>query len=835
METIHGSNSDQPSESWSRQESAFLRNYPWDDTALLAGPAHDLESKFPPERVVEAPVLLDGVGGGEGQHAQEHFIQVLSYLSEPNLFTMRVNQPLIRVFLRYEAFDVLSPFGQAHGKAIRALILARTVGTGVVQCPESSTILQLHGITKGTQASNLLCRYMSLLRVIDVASALEGRQRSPKISKWGHPWNPAMNPALSLLADVKPLLMKAKHALQTLSQAEDSLSTQSLDTPHRIMKELARSMTKTKGCHIVNNILLASLHLSWLLSGKSDVPETFSRGPVSSATQTEAERTELSTGNADTPETSQGIVDLAALTEAEKEELSTLLSDADSPSKIRFPLVYSLFVSPLLLLRTLSAWKKSMDRLHLLTAAIYMGNDRPPAIAKTEQAIFSVIFGIAKGAMTPRGGVQHLIDSVPWESISNLPAEVSKWFVLPANPPLAPPNPPNGIVLSFPHANDSATASGGCLIPSTPANTGSASPHSLDPLPFFGRLASEAVPAVGSLHEFAMRFQSAAIAANMQRTLAQPLALTATFAALGLHIDESTIQQLISGLPPSNNATITPSPVPLALCDVGQERPPACSTSRPSTPSIPSVEISMQQVATTSAISSPVSSRSSTPSVPDDEVQKAAALAAPMMPSAPSSQSENHRRSEDISSDEDMEDSDGRDQDQEDSDSRGKGKEDSDRSDQEQESSGRSDDDEEGSDSSGEDQESPDRSDDDKEGSDRSDEEQEDSDRSDEEQENSDRSDEEQESPAIRSSSPESEERNSQSEEANSDRSFPYWFACSAQTRLKRVSPEDDSSESKDKEKPCLKEARTGSELLPSTTDNVHLMAASRVDLGGFP
>ncbi|KAH6893899.1 hypothetical protein BKA70DRAFT_1439842 [Coprinopsis sp. MPI-PUGE-AT-0042] len=296
MEPVRNLDVDPPS--WSREDSAFLRNYPWDDTVLLAGPAHSLEKHFPPQQSdgdVVNPVLRSHRGhnhGAVGAEAQtiEHFLQ-----------------PLIRIFLRYEAHDVLSPHGQAHERMIQQLILSTAANTELMECPESSAILQSHRITKGTQASNVLCRYIALLRVFDVASTLEGRQRGARIAKW-HGWEPAENPALSHLSDVQSLLLKAKQALNTFAapsddanRTEESLTTMPLDTPHRIMKELAHSMTKAKGCQIVSNILLASLHLSWLLSGNIDIPDTFSHA-IHSVTPAMAREAEMSNGNVDAPE-----------------------------------------------------------------------------------------------------------------------------------------------------------------------------------------------------------------------------------------------------------------------------------------------------------------------------------------------------------------------------------------------------------------------------------------------------------------------------------------------------------------------------------------------------
>ncbi|KAH6884622.1 hypothetical protein BKA70DRAFT_1445795 [Coprinopsis sp. MPI-PUGE-AT-0042] len=144
-----------------------------------------------------------------------------------------------------------------HERMIQQLILSTAANTELMECPESSAILQSHRITKGTQASNVLCRYIALLRVFDVASTLEGRQRGARIAKW-HGWEPAENPPSFGCPISSP---ESKQALNTFAapsddanRTEESLTTMPLDTPHRIMKELAHSMTKAKGCQIVSNI-----------------------------------------------------------------------------------------------------------------------------------------------------------------------------------------------------------------------------------------------------------------------------------------------------------------------------------------------------------------------------------------------------------------------------------------------------------------------------------------------------------------------------------------------------------------------------------------------------
>ncbi|KAH6905402.1 hypothetical protein BKA70DRAFT_1225777 [Coprinopsis sp. MPI-PUGE-AT-0042] len=82
--------SDLGSPSWSRQDSAFLRSYPWDDTVLLVGAARDLEKNFQAQEgdsaMVDPALCSDlplhghshGASGAEAQSVQ-HFFQVPPY------------------------------------------------------------------------------------------------------------------------------------------------------------------------------------------------------------------------------------------------------------------------------------------------------------------------------------------------------------------------------------------------------------------------------------------------------------------------------------------------------------------------------------------------------------------------------------------------------------------------------------------------------------------------------------------------------------------------------------------------------------------------------------
>jgi hypothetical protein len=158
--------------------------------------------------------------------------------------------------------------------------------------PSYAVLVAPNGREKRAHASVLLCRYLILLRVIDVASVLEGRRRHSKVGRWAQGWNPSSNPvrnlytlmfltmlillphqALASLPDIKSILINARSSLrgvlQPLGQGIDegsATNVEGITPPYRIMKDLAISMAKTSGCNIVNNILLASLHLSWLLA-----------------------------------------------------------------------------------------------------------------------------------------------------------------------------------------------------------------------------------------------------------------------------------------------------------------------------------------------------------------------------------------------------------------------------------------------------------------------------------------------------------------------------------------------------------------------------------------
>jgi hypothetical protein len=164
---------------------------------------------------------------------------------------------------------------------------------------------------------------------------------------------------------VKTLLVKARSSIRCLLAPLDDLTgtsssagTTVLGPTTRILKELARSMARTSGCHILNNILIASLHLSHLLA----VSSRFRSNVLADQT-----RHVFIQGHADLPESfSSNDLDSAGLAESEKIHLLSLLTNDDSSYKLRLPLLFALFLSPLALLRTKSIWKLSLNRCHLL-------------------------------------------------------------------------------------------------------------------------------------------------------------------------------------------------------------------------------------------------------------------------------------------------------------------------------------------------------------------------------------------------------------------------------------------------------------------------------------
>lgn len=77
-------------------------------------------------------------------------------------------------------------------------------------------------------------------------------------------------------------------------------------------------------------------------------------------------------GNPDIPEVfSNGTTNWSELSEFEKSQLSALLAEDDSAYRIRLPLLYSLLISPLVLLRTISVRKQRMNWAHVVTVCIF--------------------------------------------------------------------------------------------------------------------------------------------------------------------------------------------------------------------------------------------------------------------------------------------------------------------------------------------------------------------------------------------------------------------------------------------------------------------------------
>ncbi|KAH6873551.1 hypothetical protein BKA70DRAFT_1241080 [Coprinopsis sp. MPI-PUGE-AT-0042] len=486
---------------WSRASSAFLQEYPWDDVILLHDEASAIRDAFQADvpsitrqEVVKKDWQFERVEDSERQQAAgEHYLQ-----------------PLIRALLRFERTEVHSPYGQTHAGTIRRFILQTKVelqGLTLPEGPPSSALLHApDGIALSIPKMDMLSRYVALMRVIDVGSTLEGRRRHRTIPKWGGNWQPANNPALAFIHDMKALLMKAKNALQNvLSPFDDSAGSQTTTTaeglrppPFRIMRVLARSMGTTSGCYIVNNILLASLHLSWLL-GHVDIPETFSNGTL----------------------------ELQGLTEIEK-------------------------MSPLVLLRTVSVRKQSMKRVHLITAAIYNGNVKPPIIAMMEKMVFAVVFGIARGTTSIKDGIDSLLNDLPWDCVATLPPEVVSWFVL--APPLGVSSAANSPL--HPRSSRDAAAFEPSSLPpisleaSRIASQGSSSNTSLATTSNFQPSLTPAHPSVdihglGILQGFAEFVQSAATSTNITSAFSQEVLAVVALGALGIVLDEAAVQQLV--------------------------------------------------------------------------------------------------------------------------------------------------------------------------------------------------------------------------------------------------------------------------------------------------
>ncbi|KAH6869831.1 hypothetical protein BKA70DRAFT_1451693 [Coprinopsis sp. MPI-PUGE-AT-0042] len=493
---------------WSRASSAFLQEYPWDDVILLHDEASAIRDAFQADvpsitrqEVVKKDWQFERVEDSERQQAAgEHYLQ-----------------PLIRALLRFERTEVHSPYGQTHAGTIRRFILQTKVelqGLTLPEGPPSSALLHApDGIALSIPKMDMLSRYVALMRVIDVGSTLEGRRRHRTIPKWGGNWQPANNPALAFIHDMKALLMKAKNALQNvLSPFDDSAGSQTTTTAEGTPPPPVPALCES------------SLHLSWLLAGHVDIPETFSNGTL----------------------------ELQGLTEIEKSELGRLLAEKDSAYRIRLPLLYSLLVSPLVLLRTVSVRKQSMKRVHLITAAIYNGNVKPPIIAMMEKMVFAVVFGIARGTTSIKDGIDSLLNDLPWDCVATLPPEVVSWFVL--APPLGVSSAANSPL--HPRSSRDAAAFEPSSLPpisleaSRIASQGSSSNTSLATTSNFQPSLTPAHPSVdihglGILQGFAEFVQSAATSTNITSAFSQEVLAVVALGALGIVLDEAAVQQLV--------------------------------------------------------------------------------------------------------------------------------------------------------------------------------------------------------------------------------------------------------------------------------------------------
>ncbi|KAH6902504.1 hypothetical protein BKA70DRAFT_1434819 [Coprinopsis sp. MPI-PUGE-AT-0042] len=487
-------------ELWSRASSAFLHNFPWEDIIVLDGDAGSVEKAFQAR-----------VGGGDSHESRCNNVSDAQGTQAGEHFLL----PFIRKFRHFEMTEILPAHGQAHAGTIRALILdhgteIHTTGTS----PLSVAILDSHGISKRPHASVMLCRYLAAMRVIDVGSTLEGQRRHSRVPRWRSNWNPAKNPALALLADVQAILFKARMSLQAFlkpiestpaADPSSSSTMQALTPPLRIMKELACTLAKTSGCQIVNNILMASLHLSWLLAGNIDIPESFSKANLDHEVLTDFDRAQLS-------------------------KLFTL-SATDSAYKVRLPLFYSLFVSPLLLLRTISVWKQSLDRLHMVSAAIYNGNDKPASVTLVENIIFDAVFGIARGTMTTTSAIQKILNDTPWEVVENASCRGCPLSLLAT----CPASLPTGTSLELPGAG----------VP--PHGSAGQASKSMAEQPNTTSLLN--IPNISLLESFAECIQSAVASTNIATSFPASIVGAVALAAIGMKVDESTLKRLLKDLP----------------------------------------------------------------------------------------------------------------------------------------------------------------------------------------------------------------------------------------------------------------------------------------------
>lgn len=81
---------------------------------------------------------------------------------------------------------MFSPHGQRHAGAIRSFILQSELEPEAIEIGTAPSVISrscLSGISQNFAKMNMLCRYLTQMRIVDVASTLEGRQRQPKVPK----------------------------------------------------------------------------------------------------------------------------------------------------------------------------------------------------------------------------------------------------------------------------------------------------------------------------------------------------------------------------------------------------------------------------------------------------------------------------------------------------------------------------------------------------------------------------------------------------------------------------------------------------------------------------
>ncbi|KAH6903758.1 hypothetical protein BKA70DRAFT_1433385 [Coprinopsis sp. MPI-PUGE-AT-0042] len=378
-----------------RAQSTFLRAYPWASSIILDG---DLQA------------FLSKAGSLQAQGCVE-----------PHPL-----QPLVVAFLALEQSIVL-PHGQSFTGTIRSFVLHHchsdecSPGARLDSRPAALNLLSKDTICQLSGPALLsLCRYMALAKVIDIVAVIEGRpslERIPRLSSF----SPGDNFALSYLRDCRHVLCEARRSLEHIvnsrslhpSSQTTALSNQgpsnvlTLDPPAAlpVVKALADSISLGSACNIECNILIAALHLHYLLQGKFDLPTTF---------------TDI----------------FPLLAESHRQTFQKLVTGKESPHQMRLPLMFSLFISPLVLLRSCRVWKLKFDRSHLLLGAIYLGNDSPEALKTISGIVWNCIFDIATTRIPVVEAIKIMVDTIPWDLVDSLSDDESDWYCPP--PPRAP-------------------------------------------------------------------------------------------------------------------------------------------------------------------------------------------------------------------------------------------------------------------------------------------------------------------------------------------------------------------------------------------------------------